>query len=285
MRTLLTLLLSTFAACAQLTIQSAHYPTLLKASSAALPTLPESGATLWLAPESRVFNDQLMVTNAAEFTDIRMMEDLSGAGNHAYWWSGINAQGGPMWTNVNALNGRRTITWSEGITVANKAKTGLLTSNNVAMSGGFTVYALAAFWTPSHAIVETAGCIFGYNGTEALLRRSQFGENLWRSYHNSGGLQLVGPLLGETNWQVVVWTFNDAGNTGTLYHSNAVVHTAADGGSVPASGLIAVGFRSDDGVNSHFAGGLAELIFFPGPHTSLQVSNMWANYFKPKFAL
>lgn len=282
MKWILALLACALPCMGQLTLQNAHYPTLFKSAGSSLP--PVSGYVLWLAPEGAVFEDNNAVTNGVAYGPIRRWNDLSGYGNHAYritelQWAGANFD--PGYT----LNGLRIMQFGRNTNAgANANKTGLATSNNITLIGGFTLFWVGSF-LPSTVIQESAGAFFGYNNFELLARRSQFGADLVRTYHNAGGVELADPVtIGNSNYQVYAWTFNDTANTTALYRSNNIIASATDNGATPAAGRVSVGYRADDAVNSHINAGIPEMILYTNALSATEISNVNV-YLKNKYGL
>lgn len=274
MRTLIALLLSTLACSAQLTLQRAHYPTLFKSGASSTP--PVTGFQLWITPDSTAWSDFSGTTVATQNQNIIKLEDLSGLGNHLYWPSnlhGVNSEG-CHFANDYTLSSRRILQFGRNCPagVANN-KTGLRTSNSIPLVGGFTVFYVGSFLSPCTS-AESFGTWFGYNGVELLFRWNNAAYQL-TTYHNSGATVITDPVtIGLSNYQAYAWTFSDAGNSTSMYRSNNSVATATDNGAVPASGLVSIGFRADDGINGHVNGGLLEFILYTNALTTLQISNV-----------
>lgn len=283
MKWIISLLACALPCMGQLTLENAHYPTLFKSSGSS----PASGAVLWLTPDSGVFTDRLQVSNAQPGQLVNMWQDVSGNNNHVYFYSGLNASGGPFYTNNYTLNGKRILVFGNSCSLGgNFNKTGLITSNTITLNTGFTVFMVSSFLNPDClGTTETAGCAWGYNGINLLFRRSQLGTDNWRTYHNASGVETVdGTVLGKSNYQAMAWMFSDTLNTNVLWRSNTIVNALTDNGAIPAAGTTSVGFRSDDGVSSHFQGGICELILYATNLTAVEITNTFT-YLKAKYNL
>lgn len=272
LRLILASLLVALSCSAQLTLKSAHYPTLFKGSSGSV--LPASGAGLWLSPETAVWTNLSGTIAATSLESVRRWDDASGNGNHVYNYTLGNIEGGHFDTGFT-LNGKRVMQFGRNCGAAFPNRTGMSTSNNVALNGGFTLFWVGSFLAPC-GVNEPAGAWFGYKNFELLARKNPVGDALQtKTYHNLGGVELTDPVtVGTTNWQVWAWTFNDSANTTALYRSNNIVASATDNGALPATGEVSIGFRFDDSVASHLNGGVTEMILFTNALSVTEISNV-----------
>lgn len=283
MKWLLSLLACVMPCMAQLTLENAHYPTIFRsASGASVP--PVSGYVLWLAPEGDVYADVNGVTNGVSLGPIRRWNDLSGYSNHVYKITSTTVAGANF-DSAYTLNGKRIMQFGRNTNDISSNKTGLATSNNITLIGGFTLFWVGS-WLPSPSIGEVGQAWFGYNNFELLARGALVNPDpITRTYHNSGGLELVDPVsMGQSNYQFYTWTFNDSANTSALYRSNSIVASATDNGSTPAAGKASIGYRFDDTVNGHLNGGITEMILYTNALTTTQISNVNV-YLKNKYGL
>lgn len=287
MRTLIVLLLSTLACAAQLTLQRAHYPTIFKSAAASTP--PVTGFSMWITPDSPAWTNEVGTVAATSGEFIRKLEDMSGNGNHLYFNTTIVPNGAfpPKFDSSYTLGGNRIIQFGQACGTASPNKTGLISSNNITMIGGMTMFAVSSFLDApcTGGSQEIAGSIFTFGSLEFLFRRYNAASpnRIW-TFHNPGAILLDPVEVGNSNYQFYAFTFNDAANTTDLWRSNNVVATGADTGATPGANKVELGWAPFDAINSHVNAGLVEFILYTNALTTLQISNVNV-YLKNKYSL
>jgi hypothetical protein len=246
-----------------------------------LETPPIPGYVLWLAPESEMATDAAgtsVVT--AEDSQIEFWQDLSGNENHAVMEQGIGLAG-PL-IKTAALNGLRGLRFGEA-PGGSQFRTGLLTGSNVDLVNGITIFCVGGFRSPPSGAEQSAQFV-AHGDTDFLLRASPFVTNEFSAYHESGGTQIISGVNRGYSDYLQTLRFDDAGNTLTLWVNGAVAASSPDGGLLPPNGPVAIGYRTDTGVQCHLNGQIYEVIVYP---TALSDSDRAAveTYLTEKYAL
>jgi len=281
MRTLIGLLLSTLACCAQLTLQHAHYPTIFK-SGLAIP--PVTGFTLWVSPDSLVYTNAFATGNVAVAGSsyssiIRYWEDLSGNGNHLTNLS----ESAPVYS-TNTLNGKRVVRFGYGVISVPTLRTYLMRLPLTLGSNGNTVFLVAAKIAPASAEGDNVDFV-SYAGPQGL--RKDRSLNQLTAYNDTSGSYVsystINPGLG------VFWAggyrFNNAANTrAVIFATNSgIVASGTDNWVGNATTNFTLGYRFNQ-ANTELAGEIAEVIAYNSALTDLQCSNV-VFWLKNKYGL
>lgn len=253
--------------------------------SAATAPPPVAGYVLWVAPESSAFTDRLGVTNAGSGQPVLRWDDLSGFGNHLYKAPVATANEGCHFDSAYTLNGLRIMQFGRDAGAgAQNNRTGLFTSNNIALTAGFTMFAVASF-LPAITLAESAGVLFGYAPADRLVFREYHVPNprYFATYNNQNGVQLFDSVvMGNSNYQFYAWSFSTAASA--FWRSNSITSSSATAGTIPVTTNLSIGCRLDDAIASHINAGIPEFILYTNALTTSQISNVNV-YLKNKYGL
>ncbi len=237
------------------------------------PPPPVAGYSVWAAPESGKFSDLAGTIPATSGGEILFWEDKSGLSNHLKRNAGFAPSDGGARNGPDVFYNRPAVVFGDNGTSA------LVTDNLVTISGGVTVFLVAAFRNPSVGVAESGGVCFNLRNGGICMSQDASGDKRWvTERRNIVSTDLTDPTLAGTDFRLMGLRLNNTSQVLELYRNGSIVATTSD--TTPAlTGRVGLGFYSSTDFIKHFSGAVEELLVYPGPLSDDDVAavNAWLN--------